>query len=46
MPKIKTREVRGDIYANYPKPEDWENRRFSDEAYAGCSPKGPKRPYR
>ena len=30
----------GDLYAKYPKPEDWENIRFSDEVYAGYSPEG------
>ena len=30
----------GDMYAKYPKPEDWENIRFSDEVHAGYSPEG------
>ena len=29
-----------DIYTKYPKPEDWENIRFSDEVYASYSPEG------
>ena len=28
------------MYAKYPKPEDWENMRFSDEIHAGYSPEG------
>ena len=28
----------GDMYAKYPKPEDWENIRFSDEVHAGYGP--------
>ena len=30
----------GDIYAKYPKPEDGERLRYSDDAYAGYSHKG------
>ena len=30
----------GDIYAKYPKPEDWERVRYINEVYAGYRPKG------
>ncbi|KAL2053609.1 hypothetical protein ABVK25_006262 [Lepraria finkii] len=36
----KRKKWAGDMYAKYPKPEDWERVRFSDEVHAGYGPEG------